>query len=471
MTDYNTIHLVISTEETLPDMSQFTPEETYLILSIGVNCLLDTRRKMQELTNDDIRKQLYREMKEAIEKYEQKCIIEVNKIERDMIIEKETAEKMVTKITEMYESKIEQLQKYNEKLTEQVKTYELDSRFSVEEEVNKIRSVFDAKLQEKEKQVERLAHNYEKIHETLITQKNKTVLKGIEGEKKFRDYAMTFQDFKGFELIDKHTQGGEGDFHLHFEEFDILVDAKNYKNGVPSKEREKIKNDLLKNEHIHFAWLVSLNTAIDKFDRCPIMTEWINSEKCIIYINNLSHFEDPKRIIRVAWFYCNDLMKFIGNTEKEEWKEIKDRQCKMIERIKASRKQIRELNTTLGLFKKQIDMIDNELKDLLNCGSEEIFDSHYSLLDSWWQQNIEITNTEESIVSTDIWQIFKQENKELVKEFTITAEKFKEYIKSRVPLTHLLMRSGAKGAMDIKGVKIKKHKQQKGEGIEVEIKK
>ena len=65
-----------------------------------------------------------------------------------------------------------------------------------------------------------------------------------------------------FEIIDKHKQSGQGDFHLRFEEFDILVDAKNYKNKVPNEQREKIKKDLQKNEHLQFGWLVSL---IDKY--------------------------------------------------------------------------------------------------------------------------------------------------------------------------------------------------------------
>jgi len=292
-----------------------------------------------------------------------------------------------------------------------------------------------------------------------LIQKNKSVnTKGIEGEKKFRDYADTFKDFKGFEVVDKHTQSGEGDFHLHFEEFDILVDAKNYKNGVPSKEREKIKNDLLKNEHINFAWLVSLNTSIDKFDRCPIMSEWITTDKCIIYINNLTSFEEPKRILRVAWFYCNDLMKFIGKVDTEEileLKDIKNKQFKIMDKIKTTRKQIRELNTTVGIFKKQIDTIDYELKDLLNYEAENMLDSNFSLFDEWWKTNVELVNDERTIISTDIWTIFKQDNKELIKEFDITAEKFKEYIKSKVPSSSLLIRSNNKGAIDIKGIKLK----------------
>ena len=122
------------------------------------------------------------------------------------------------------------------------------------------------RLREKEKQEERMTE----VHEKMIVQYQSTKStshKGSEGEKTFSEYAETFIDFKGFNIIDKHTQGGEGDFHLNFEEFDVLADAKNYKKKVPVDQREKIKKDLIKNEHIHFGWLVSLNTSIDKFDK------------------------------------------------------------------------------------------------------------------------------------------------------------------------------------------------------------
>jgi hypothetical protein len=382
---------------------------------------------------------------------------EVNKVKMVYDENLQEKEKQVNRLTENYENQITQLLKSNEVLLEKVKQQDADNRGSIEEEVNKVKMVYDVKLQEKEKQVNRLTENYEKIHESLLVQKNKNVVKGIEGEKKFRDYAFTFQDFRGFELNDKHTQSGEGDFHLHFEEMDILVDAKNYKNGVPSKEREKIKNDLLKNEHLHFAWLVSLNTSIDKYDRCPIMTEWINSEKCIIYINHLLHYEEPHKILRIAYFYCIDLMKFMESGKEEiKWREVEDRQFKIIERIKNARKQIRELNTTIGQFKKQVDMIDNELRDLLNYESELVLESHFALLDDWWEKNIEIGKEADKLISTNIWQKFKQENTEAVKKFDLTIEKFKEFIKSKIPISHLLMRSGIKGAIDIKGVTMKK---------------
>jgi hypothetical protein len=141
----------------------------------------------------------------------------------------------------------------------QLKNYESENKELIQKEADKIRLKYDLLLEQKDKQVDKLTENYEKL---LVQSHKSTSHKGSEGEKEFSEYAETFIDFKGFEIIDKHTQGGQGDFHLHFEDFDILVDAKNYKKKVPNDQREKIKKDLLKNEHLHFAWLVSLNTSI-----------------------------------------------------------------------------------------------------------------------------------------------------------------------------------------------------------------
>jgi hypothetical protein len=151
----------------------------------------------------------------------------------------------------------------------QVKDHPKNDELSkAEKKYWKAKEKYDLLLQEKDKQVSKFSDTYEKL---LVQSHKSTSHKGSDGEKQFEDYANTFIDFKGFELIDKHTQGGDGDFHMRFEEFDVLVDAKNYKKKVPIDQREKIKNDLIKNEHIPFAWLVSLNTTIDKFDKSIIM--------------------------------------------------------------------------------------------------------------------------------------------------------------------------------------------------------
>lgn len=453
------IHITIPKDVYIKEeINTFTPDENYLMIKIGSECLLEGRKALVNLTQQEMYARLKEESKD-----------EITKLELDIMVQKELGKKMEENIEKMYSYQIDNLTKKIEILNKQIISLESGNKDFVRFEVDKTKERCDILLEQKEKQIDKLADNYEK----LIIEKNRSVnKKGSDGEKKFKDYADTFKDFKGFQLIDKHTQGGEGDFHLHFEEFNILVDAKNYKTCVPGREREKIKNDLLKNEHINFAWLVSLNTSIDKFDRAPIMTEWINTDKCILYINNLLHFEDPKKILRIAWFYCNELIRLIEytkeNKDQTELKDVRDKQYKMVDKIKNARKNIRELNTTITVFKKQVDMLDYELKELISYESDNIFLSNYSIFDEWWIKNIQYSNNSTEIISTEIWLKFKQENKNVLKEFDLTSEKFKEYIKMKIPSGNLELKTNNKGAYIIKGI-IYKKEELSLENIELEI--
>lgn len=441
-----TIQLTIPGDKTLPDIiNSFSPEENYLMLKIGSDTLKEGRKVITNLTNDEVYKKIENDFKKEIES-----------LDMEIKLEKDTSLKMQEKIAKMYESQIEQLNRKLEMAMNKIACFEQDNSSSLQEAINKAKEKYDLMYREKEKQVERMTDVYEKM---LVQQSSKsTSHKGSEGEKQFEDYANTFIDFKGFKIIDKHTQGGQGDFHLHFEEFDILVDAKNYKKKVPVDQRDKIKNDLIKNEHLQFGWLVSLNTSIDKYDRAPIMYEWINTKQCLVYINNLTSFEDPTKILRIVWFTCKELSNFTRevNLDEEELNGLKNERFKFMDKIKVLRKNIREINTSINATKNLIQVMDDELKSMLDNETSELVNSNISLFDDWWKENIEITNDSTIVVSTDLWFKFKQENKELLKEFEITPEKFKQFIKSKVPMSSITIKNkNANSAFDIKGIKIK----------------
>jgi len=437
------INLTIPEECIIPNIESFSPEETFLMLKIGSSCLLEGRKVVAGLTQKEIYQKIRDETK-----------IDIQKLELSVLLEKEMMKKMEERITTMYEGKVSKLEKQIEMLTCQLKNYEMGNNDIVRQEVEKAKEKYETLLQDKEKQVAKMNENFEKI---LVQSHKSTSHKGSEGEKAFCDYADTFQDFKGFKIADKHTQGGEGDFHLHFEEFDVLVDAKNYKKKVPVDQREKIKKDLLKNEHLNFAWLVSLNTSIDKYDKSPIMYEWINTTQCIVYINNLSSFEEPRKILRIVWFTCKELYKLIADVDFDETEltDLREKNFKLMDKVRNIRKTVREINTSMNTTRNLIQVMDDELREILEKETSEIVNSNYSLFDDWWEVNIQVTNDEIPVLSTDLWTRFKQDNKNILKEFDITAEKFKQYIKSKVPLTSLVFRSSkGKGAYDIKGIKM-----------------
>jgi len=246
---------------------------------------------------------------------------------------------------------------------------------------------------------------------------------------------------------------------MEFEDFDVLVDAKNYKKKVPIDQREKIKKDLIKNEHLTFAWLVSLYTSIDKHDKSPVMYEWINTKQCIVYINNLADYEDPRKILRVVWFTCKELYRFVEDTiqDNEELKELKNEKFKMMDRIRNFRKRIREINTTLNTTRCMLQSMDDEFKELLSLETENLVESNYSLFDEWWDENIEMTgNDDEKILSTDLWFKFKNDNKKTMKDFDVTTEKFKQFLKAKVSLSNIIFKNtNSKSSFEIKCIKWK----------------
>ena len=454
------IQLTIPQESSL-NINDFSPEENYLMLKIGSNCLIEGRKVVAGLTQKEIYQKIKNESKE-----------EIQKLETGILLEKELTKKMEERISKMYEGQVDKMKKQIELLSTQLKTYELENKEIINKEVNKTRERFDLLLQEKDKQNQM---NREAFDKAIQLTNKSTSHKGSDGEKTFSEYAETFQDFKGFELIDKHTQGGEGDFHLHFEEFDVLADAKNYKKKVPVDQREKIKKDLLKNEHLHFAWLVSLNTSIEKFDKAPIMYEWINTTQCVVYINNLSSFEDPKKILRIVWFTCKELYKLIEDVDQDENEltELREKNFKLMDKVKNIRKTIREINTSMNATRNLIQVMDDELRGILEAETNEIVNSNISLFDDWWEVNIELANGETLVASTDLWNKFKQENKMMINEMNISGDKFKQYIKSKVPLSSIVLRNkNANSAFDIKGLKLRENFEPKAEledKIELEL--
>lgn len=463
------INLTIPEERTLPDIiSSFSPEENFIMLKIGSQCLEEGRKSVIGFSQKEIYQKIKDENKEEIEK-----------LELDILVEREMSKKMGEKISKIYDTQVEQIKKQNEKLEmviqglkEQIKSYESENSDLIQKEVDKMREKCDMLLQEKDNQNKLNREAIENLKDSVIKLTNKsTSHKGSEGEKTFSEYAETFIDFKGFNIIDKHTQCGEGDFHLHFEEFDILADAKNYKKKVPIDQREKIKKDLLKNEHIHFGWLVSLNTSIDKWDKSPIMYEWINTTQCIVYINNLSLFEDPKKILRIVWYTCKELYKLIEdvNVDTTELTALREKQFKMNDKIKNIRKNIRELNTNINISKNIIQNMDDQLREILESETSNIINSNLSLFDDWWDKNIELNN-EGTELSTDLWLKFRQDKKELIKEMDIKVEKFKQFIKTKMPSSSLIIKSkNANSAFEIKGIKLKEIVFHEDDKIEIDF--
>jgi hypothetical protein len=110
--------------------------------------------------------------------------------------------------------------------------------------------------------------------------------------------------------------------------------------------------------------------------------------------------------------------------------------------------------------------MDDELRGILEAETNEIVASNFSLFDDWWELNLEVSNDESLVASTDLWTRFKQENKMLITDMNITGDKFKQYVKTKVPLSSIILRNkNANSAFDVKGLKMKEPKEAVVEAI------
>jgi hypothetical protein len=103
-----------------------------------------------------------------------------------------------------------------------------------------------------------------------------------------------------------------------------------------------------------------------------------------------------------------------------------------------------------------IQVMDDQLKEILESETSSIVESNYSLFDDWWSKNIELTDEDVRLLSTDLWFKFKSDNKGELNDFNITPDKFKQFVKSKTPLSNIVLKNkNVNSAFEIKGIKIK----------------
>jgi hypothetical protein len=97
---------------------------------------------------------------------------------------------------------------------------------------------------------------------------------------------------------------------------------------------------------------------------------------------------------------------------------------------------------------------------MLSLVSDEFVNDKLALNDkinSWWDSNIEFSNDDSKLTSTEIWTKFKKENKEYIGENKITIELFKEKITCIVNIANYVEKT-KKGVIEFIGFKFKEVK-------------
>jgi hypothetical protein len=451
-------------EENILDIGDFSPEENLLMLKIGSSCLLEGRKVVAGLSQ----KQIYQKIKDESKE-------EIQKLEMNIILEKELTKRMEERISKMYDSQVEQLNKKLEIALSQIEIYKEGNSASLNEELNKVNQKYDLLLQEKDRQNHLNREVFDKA--TMLISKNlnkSSISLGDDGEQIFENLADTFKDFENYKIENKSKQSHKGDFHLFFKDFNILVDSKNYSGSVQKKEIIKIESDLSINDNMHFAWMVSLNSNICEYNKFTIMTKWITTDvgvKCILFINNLLSNKEPRDILRQAWMICNDFHRLTKKTVKEDGELEKYREKFLLHKklIENLQERAAEIRRGVNVLQNSVKNLDNELLEILSLVSDDIVNEKFvsnNKIKEWWDENIEYVNDESKMTSTEIWSKFKKENKEYVGENKITIELFKIAITSLVSSSNYVEKS--KSIIEFNGFKWKQIEVKALENIEIE---
>ena len=262
------------------------------------------------------------------------------------------------------------------------------------------------------------------------TNTNKSNVRGSLGENYFLNLALnTFCDCSNFEIVDKAKTPHSGDFWLKFDKFTIMVDSKNYVDTpVPSRDRQKLKNDIQSNQHIKIAWLVSMDQPILTFSNYPFMID-IDDGVCYCYINSLMKSENPANLLRMAWYASNFVHEHLLNVDSEinQLGKYQKNELRIRGILSKMLLQSKERFATLNQLTENFKIADSDIRDCLNEEIRDVRTLHVDIIEKWWLLNT-IQFDGNKIKSNDIHKKFL--SNEDNRKYGIDGDMFKQILRS-----------------------------------------
>ena len=422
------------------------PDEVGAVITIGVESVLAGQQNALLLSETTVETRI----RETYESRIQQLMCQIAEQERQRKCDQEYFLSQQTQFKEVFYKDIDKLREGIVERDVRIKTMELAKRDEIGREIAEMRERTTAIIGEKERSLESYRQTFER---GLSSLRLTTSAKGDVGERMFSQFAeQAFADFDGFAIENKSCIGGQGDYHLFFKDFNVLADAKLYTNKVGAQQRTKIIGDLKRNPHIRFAWLVSMNTKIDRWDRGPVMFEPIEGNRYICHINELVEQSNPAAFLKSVWFVCSIINEYLVKEDAGEADELryKDIHLRSLEKFRAMRKTVAELKQVIATLGSIKDRLDSSIADLLRDEVPTLMEAQNQMLMTWLQTNIEYVGGDDAaqIKSTDMWYKFRRDNSATLGDFT--PEKFRDGLCVCLPEEQLIR---GKGSIVVKRVR------------------
>lgn len=422
------------------------PDEVGAVITIGVESVLAGQQNALLLSETAVETRI----RETYESRIQQLMSQIGEQERQRKCDQEHFLSQQTQFKEVFYKDNERLREAIAERDVRIKTMELAKRDEIGREIAEMRERTTAIIGEKERSLESYRQTFER---GLSSLRLTTSAKGDVGERMFSQFAeQAFADFDGFAIENKSCIGGQGDYHLFFKDFNVLADAKLYTNKVGAQQRTKIIGDLKRNPHIRFAWLVSMNTKIDRWDRGPVMFEPIEGNRYICHINELVEQSNPAAFLKSVWFVCSIINEYLVKEDAGEADELryKDIHLRSLEKFRAMRKTVAELKQVIATLGSIKERLDSSIADLLRDEVPTLMEAQNQMLMTWLQTNIEYVGGDDAaqIKSTDMWYKFRRDNSATLGDFT--PEKFRDGLCVCLPEEQLIR---GKGSIVVKRVR------------------
>ena len=151
------IKIVVPLSWDVPEeLNILSPEENAFILDVGCETIKDARALVAGLSQEEIYNKIREESKG-----------EIQKLEIDLLVQKQLTDKTLEQSNKIYESQIIGLQKQIMELSKQLTDNVNNNKSIIQQEVNKEKEKLEKILEDKNKQVLRLTENYEIIGSRL----------------------------------------------------------------------------------------------------------------------------------------------------------------------------------------------------------------------------------------------------------------------------------------------------------------
>jgi hypothetical protein len=404
----------------IPNLDSFNLDERVEILKMGYEYVLRVRKyAVGEKKIRELRDEVRGEYEETICKMD-KELDEMRIIEKYLMRTGEERSQLVETRYQLENDKLKkEMDTMTQKLREMESYYEKKMEKELSKEIHREKEVAKIVNDERDKRVELYKEMDEKlkvVYEYINMYKSTSEL-GSTGEKMLQEICrMAFRDIQEFEIKDVHTKATKGDYHLEFKDMTILIDSKLYTSAISATERDKIKRDLMKQENIHFAWLVSMDTPVMKFDKGVFAFEWIAKDKCVCYINSLRK-SNPVEVVRALYYVCNMLNTYVihanqmekGGEEKEKLGILEKYRETITLNLEKYQKFSRERDKALRDLKEILNNQDELIRSSLDTHTNEFVNSHFNTVMSWWNANVE-ENPGGNVSSVLLWNRFRKDN-------------------------------------------------------------